>query len=146
MPKRLSPTLLPTEKAFATGRWAEIIFRALSARVAHRWRFVSFRGLGKGESRGIVDVLAIRKDTSEPADTSLRRGDLFEFILIQIKGGTAAYPSISDRNRLTRVAKRYGASMIVLFAWRKGVSSQFYKLEPNLEWSSQTGAAIFGGS
>ncbi len=144
MPKLCAPTLLPHEKAFASGRWAEIIFRALSARVAHRWRFISFRGLGKGESRGIVDVLAIRKDTSKPADALLRRGDFFEFILIQIKGGTAAHPSIADRNRLKRVAKRYGAHMVVMFAWRKGVSSQFYKLEPNLDWSPTTGAAIFG--
>lgn len=27
--------------AYATGRWAEIIFRALSSRVASRWQFIS---------------------------------------------------------------------------------------------------------
>jgi hypothetical protein len=40
-------------KAHATGRWAEIIFRGLSSRVADRWRFVSFRGINKSEWRGV---------------------------------------------------------------------------------------------
>ncbi len=52
---------LPHQKARTTGLWAETIFRALSTRVAKRWRFVSFRGAGRGEWRGIVDVLAIGK-------------------------------------------------------------------------------------
>lgn len=47
-----------------TDRWTEIMLRALSTRVAKRWRFVSFRGKGKREWRGVVDVIAIRKDTS----------------------------------------------------------------------------------
>ena len=80
-------------KAHATGRWAEIIFRALSSRVAKRWQFISFRGANKGEWRGVVDVLAIRKDTSQPTRKNLKRGDLFDIILIQIKGGTAPQPS-----------------------------------------------------
>jgi hypothetical protein len=51
-------------KAHATGRWAEIIFRALSSRVADRWRFVSFRGANKSEWRGVVDLVAIRKNSA----------------------------------------------------------------------------------
>ena len=47
-----------------TNRWTEILFRALATRVAKRWRFVSFRGTGGREWRGVVDVIAIRKDTS----------------------------------------------------------------------------------
>ena len=82
MAQLASPKLLPHEKAHATGRWAEIIFRALSSRIANRWRFVSFRGTGRGEWRGIVDVLAIRKSTVVPMNVSLKRGDLFEMILI----------------------------------------------------------------
>src|SRR5271165_5518967 len=61
MAKRGLSKVLPPEKAYTTGRWAEIMFRALGNRVARRWRFVSFRGEGGGEYRGIVDVLAIRK-------------------------------------------------------------------------------------
>ena len=54
-------------KASDTDRWAETMFKALGKRVAGRWKFVSFRGKKGGEWRSIVDVLAIRKDTSEPS-------------------------------------------------------------------------------
>jgi hypothetical protein len=41
----LSTRKIPAHgKAHATGRWAETIFRALSSRIANRWKFVSFRG------------------------------------------------------------------------------------------------------
>jgi hypothetical protein len=49
-------------KAHTTGRWAEMIFRALSYRIANRWKFVSFRGTNKGEWRGVVDWIAISKN------------------------------------------------------------------------------------
>jgi hypothetical protein len=62
VPRKADST--PHEQAANTGRWTEILFKALSARAAQRWRFVSFRGLGGGEWRGIVDILAIRKDTT----------------------------------------------------------------------------------
>jgi hypothetical protein len=144
MSKRGSRKLLPYEKAHATGRWAEIIFRALSARVANRWRFVSFRGSGSGEWRGIVDVLAVRKDTSQPRLSSLKRGDLFDIVLVQVKGGSARFPSVDERRRLRLVAKRYRARDVVLFQWRNGISSGFFTLGPNLEWQPTTGAAVFG--
>ena len=82
-------------KAHTTGRWAETMFRALSRRVAERWEFVSFRGKGKGngEWRGVVDIVAIRKDTSQPENAKLKHGDLFEIILVQVKGGTARPPT-----------------------------------------------------
>jgi hypothetical protein len=72
-------------KAGNTDRWTEILFRALASRVARRWRFVSFRGKGGGEWRGIVDILAIRKDTSRSTHYLLKSGDLFEIILVQMK-------------------------------------------------------------
>ena len=34
-----------------------------------------------------MDILAIRKDHRIPGDVRLKRGDLFEMILIQVKGG-----------------------------------------------------------
>jgi hypothetical protein len=49
-------------KAHATGRWAETTFRALSSRVAYRWKFISFRGANKSEWRGVVDLIATRYD------------------------------------------------------------------------------------
>jgi hypothetical protein len=131
-------------KAHATGRWAETIFLALSSRIANRWQFISFRGKAKGEWRGVVDVLAIRKDTSEPAGHILKRGDLFDIVVIQIKGGSARQPTHEDCIRLREVAKLYRAQSIVQFQWRKNISSIFYELDRRtLKWKPTTGAAIF---
>lgn len=135
--------LLPYEKAHATGRWAEIIFRALSSRVADRWKFVSFRGAGHGEWRGIVDVLAIRKNTAQPRHDSLKRGDLFDIVLIQIKGGGARNPNPVELYRLRLVARRYHARQVVLFQWRIGVSSHFFVLRPRNKWELTTGKGVF---
>ncbi|MEO8628334.1 MAG: hypothetical protein ABI612_09575 [Betaproteobacteria bacterium] len=70
------------KKAANTDRWTEILFRALTSRVAKRWRVVSFRGAAGGEWRGIVDVLAIRKDTSHSSHELLKSGDLFDIVLV----------------------------------------------------------------
>lgn len=141
-----SPTassLPPHVKAHATGRWAEILFRALSSRVANRWQFISFRGLHKGEWRGVVDVLAIRKDTSQPLDAVLNRGDLFEIILIQVKGGGARPPTRADCTRLRMVAKRYNARAVVLFQWRKGQCADFFRLNRRQAWVPTTSRELF---
>ena len=130
-------------RAHATGRWAEIIFRALSSRVASRWRFVSFRGANKSESRGVVDILAIRKDMADPKHDVLKRGDPFEIILIQVKGGSARGPTEADCRRLREVGRVYRAKCIVQFQWRKGVSSKFFVLGRDLKWLETPSTAIF---
>ena len=130
-------------KTHTTGRWAETMFRALSRRVAERWEFVSFRGKGKGESRGVVDIVAIRKDTSQPENAKLKRGDLFEIILVQVKGGTARPPTKEDCIRLREVARRY-AARVVLFEWKKGVSWRFLVLDHrSLRWIETPGEVVF---
>jgi hypothetical protein len=130
-------------KAHTTGRWAETMFRALSARVADRWQFVSFRGSGKGEWRGVVDVVAIRKNTVQPKQKRLKRGDLFDIVLVQIKGGTARGPTKDDEKRLRLVARIYNARAIVQFQWRRGKSSKFYVLTKR-GWAAATGDGLFG--
>jgi hypothetical protein len=140
---RSSSDLAPHTKAYATGRFAETLFRALSARQARRWNFVSFRGAGGGESRGIVDVVAIRRDMSPPSRPPLRSGDLFDIILVQVKGGAAPRPTADDIARLKSVAKHYRAKSVVLYAWRNGVSSQFFKLHRG-DWQVTTAAEVFG--
>ena len=137
-------TRTPTQKAHATGRWAEIMFRALSTRIASRWQFVSFRGAKKGEWRGVVDIVAIRKDTSQPEGKVLKRGDLFDIVLVQIKGGSAGAPTIEDKHRLREVAKLYKARAVVQFQWKKGKTSEFSVLARSLEWKPSTGTEIFG--
>ena len=129
-------------KAFDTGRWAETMLRALGSRVAKRWKFVSFRGKKGGEWCGIVDVLAIRKNTSKRSKDCLKRGDLFDIILIQIKGGKARLPSPSDIRRLKAVASYYRAKHILLYEWRRQRISQFKVWDRS--WKPVKAADIFG--
>lgn len=146
MPSKSEPAsnMTPAMKAHATGRWAETMFKALSTRVAKRWQFISFRGTGRGEWKGVVDVLAIRKNTAVPDATDLKRGDLFEIILVQIKGGSAKTPTDSDCMRLQAVAKHYNARNVVLFTWVKGKRVEFSILQSDRTWSPSSGPAIFG--
>ena len=105
---------------------------------------MSFRGKNKREWRGIVDVLAIRKDTSQPASKSLKRGDLFDIILIQMKGGSARLPNLEEKRRLQKVANHYGARRVVLFTWQCGKATAFCTLTPSLDWERTTSRKIFG--
>lgn len=131
-------------RAANTDRWTEILFRALSNRVAKRWRFVSFRGVGGGEWRGVVDVLAIRKDTAKSAHHLLKSGDLFDIVLVQMKGGSAKLPGVAEIRRLQAVARRYRAKEVILFAWKKGQGCTFQKLGPGMRWLSSSAAELFG--
>ena len=135
--------MLPHVKAHATGRWAEIIFRALSTRIADRWKFVSFRGANNSEWRGVVDLIAIRKNARQPSGGILKRGDLFDIVLIQIKGGTARGPTANDCLRLREVKRLYRAKAVVQFHWRKGKSSEFFVLGRNLNWNRATSRSLF---
>jgi hypothetical protein len=135
----------PVQKAKETDKWTEILFRALTSRVARRWRFVSFRGAKGGEWRGVVDVLAIRKDTSRSNHQLLKSGDLFEIILVQMKGGSARKPVPLDIKRLKAVAERYGAKEIVLFEWNKSKKHcVFSRLDHSGKWEASTAKKLFG--
>lgn len=115
------PTSRLTRPAAGPRPW----FRALSTRVAKRWQFVSFRGTNKGEWRGVVDLIAIRKDTAEPKSGTLKRGDLFDLVLVQVKGGSARAPTMEDRRRLREVAKLYRARAIVQFCGERARARRF---------------------
>ena len=104
---------------------------------------MSFRGVGGGECRGIVDVLAIRKNTARPNGRLLKSGDLFDIILVQMKGGSARRPSASELRRLLVVERHYGAKNIVLFAWKRKKGCQFSVLDHG-KWSLSTALRIFG--
>lgn len=92
----------------------------------------------------MVDVVAVRKDTSQPRRSSLKRGDFFDIVLVQMKGGSARAPSLDERRRLREVARYYRARDVVLFQWRKGEHSHFFRLQRNLEWNRTTGTEVFG--
>src|SRR5208337_4824464 len=115
-----------------TEKWAvtmtKVCIRQAVARTPFpRWHFLTFAGPGGGESRGVVDLIAIRKDHASPR-TGLKRGDAFQIILIQVKGGSAAKPTAEDAKRLRIVARRHGACRVLLAAWKKGKAARFYSL------------------
>src|SRR5882672_4512978 len=95
-----------------------------------RWQLVPFPGPNGRESAGIVDILAIRRD-HRLANRIIKRGDFFEIILIQVKGGAARRPKMEDILRLRAVAKHYKARDVVLAEWMKGSYLKFHKLRRN---------------
>jgi hypothetical protein len=122
-----------------TSRWAVTmtqvaIRRAIADKPYPRWHFVKFDGKSGGESRGVVDLVAIRKDHSERV-AGTKRGDALQIILIQVKGGSAAKPTGEDAARLRIVARRHGACGVLLATWKKGSAARFFSLHKRLpEW------------
>lgn len=90
-----------------------------------RWQLVTFLGKGGGESVGVVDLIAIRKDHRSPGPGIMKRGDALQIILIQVKGGGAAMPTANDGIRLRAVAKRHSAEQSLLGIWKKGKKLSF---------------------
>ena len=108
-----------------------------------RWHLLTFPGPSHGESRGVVDMIAIRKDHSKPYPGT-QRGDTFQIILIQVKGGQAAMPTQDDLMRLRKVAKRHGACGVLLAMWQKGRSAQFFALYGG-EWVEVDDLTVYFG-
>ncbi len=94
-----------------------------------RWQLVTFCGRAGGESVGVVDLLAVRKDHRKPL-AGTKRGDALQIILIQVKGGKSAMPTTSDGKRLSAVAKQLHARNILLATWKKGSAAQFFSYQP----------------
>ena len=108
-----------------------------------RWQLLTFTGAHGGEARGVVDMIAIRKDHGEPYPGT-NRGDTFQIVLIQVKGGHAAWPTDRDLNRLRKVAKRHDAHGILLATWQKGRAAQFFSLSlREKDWQEVTDLAKF---
>lgn len=85
-----------------------------------RWQWVEFPGPNGRESAGIVDILAIRKrweKTDAPGDEVLKHLDVFDIMLIQVKGGGALMPTANDVARMERVADHYRIDKILLYGW-----------------------------
>src|SRR4029434_6210285 len=117
------------QEAARSARWAVTMAKVRIRRVASRtrWQLVTFHGKSGAESVGVVDMLAIRKDHSAPLG-AMRRGDALQIILIQVKGGTAARPTLEDAARLRVVAKRHCARHVLLATWKKGSAARFFRL------------------
>jgi hypothetical protein len=121
------------EEAALTARWAVTMAKVRIRRVASRtrWQLVTFYGKSGGESVGVVDLLAIRKDHDKPVGAT-RRGDALQIILIQVKGGAAARPTPEDAARLRAVAKRHCARYVLLATWKKGTAALFFSVAQSI--------------
>lgn len=134
------------KKAVKTARWARIMVKweITRTRKGRGWEILNFTGPAGRESRGVVDLMAIRKDHKT---NPVERGDFFEIVLIQVKGGGAGWPTLKDIERLRLVQDRYHASSVVLGVWTSG-APDFYKLRPEpkgagrrLQWEKAPGGA-----
>jgi hypothetical protein len=132
------------ESAKMTGKMANTLAKALAKRYSRRWQFVDFHGPKGHESAGIVDILAIRKCGKPPTISGLKKLDLFDIQLIQVKGGSAANPSAEDIDRMRLVAEHYHADRIVLFQWIKKKQSTYSVLQVDGSWLQTSPAALFG--
>jgi len=105
-----------------------------------KWRLVEFGGKSGHESKGIIDMIAIRKDHKAIEQSYV--GDFLEIILIQVKGGSSPFPTEADIARMSAVKARHRASEIVLAEWKKGKAPRFFLL-PDMD-NAVPAAAIFG--
>ena len=122
----------PVTTAARTARWVVTMTKVRIRQVAARtkWQLMTFYGPNGGESVGIVDMIAIRKDFRDPPP-GMKKGDPLRIILIQVKGGSASKPTADDGIRLRAVAERHHAEILLLAAWKKGSAVDFYRLDPN---------------
>jgi hypothetical protein len=105
---------------------------------------MDFLGPKKRESRGIVDILAVRKNAKLPQTPGLKKFDLFDIQIIQVKGGKAPLPTADEVARLRIVQQQYNATRVVLFQWMKEESTSFFYLEDDGTWTPASAKALFG--
>lgn len=128
----------PSQLAAHTAKWAVTmaqvgIRQAIADNPWPHWEILKFTGPAGGEAKGVVDLIAVRKDHGEPFLPGTRRGDTLQIILIQAKGGSAARPTEDDAVRLRSVALHHKACHTLLAAWKKGTAAQFF----SLRWDSE---------
>jgi hypothetical protein len=139
-----SDNLSPGKKAQHTAKWARTMTKWLitfSRKPGARWNLIDFGGRTKAESRGIIDLIAVRKNHRKEI-SGLKRGDLLEIVLIQTKGGSSPGPTTEDKIRLSKVAKHHRAKAIVLAEWKKGKQPLLFRLEKN-KWVSAKSEDVF---
>lgn len=142
---RAPEEMSPGRKAHRTAKWARTMTKWLvsyTRRKGAKWNLVDFGGKTKSEARGIVDLIAIRKDHRQDGP-GLKRGDLFEIVLIQTKGGSAPRPTPEDLARLKRVAKHHKARAIILAEWRRGERLELFMLN-GAHWHAVSADEVFG--
>jgi len=127
------------ENAIKTREVTKLAIQHYSITHDKRWQIVMFLGLNRQEGNGIVDMLAIRKNTKN------KNADMLEIILIDIKGSEEKAKKIEDNEnpripvkekdvpRLVEVKNIYHASNIVHAEYLKNGDGdyvlKFYELD-----------------
>jgi hypothetical protein len=140
------------ERVKYTEKWAVTmtkveIRKAVKKTPFPHWHLLTFPGPNGRESRGVVDMIAIRKDHSSTPRNGLKKGDALQIVLIQIKGGSSRKPKVEDGVRLRRVCDLYHARGILYASWKKGSAAEFFSLSTapvaDREWTPVLNLATF---
>ena len=117
------------KKAAKTARWAVTMTKVRIARMLSKtkWQLITFLGPAGQESVGIVDMMAVRKNHA-PCKSPAKRGDCFDIILIQVKGGSSSFPSADELRRSRLVGRSYRAKAVLLAQWKRGAQAEFFSL------------------
>jgi hypothetical protein len=130
---RMTDWTAAQRQAAKTARWAVTMTKVRIAKAVckTKWQLVTFVGPSGGESVGIVDLMAIRKNHAH-CEPPAKRGDSFQIVLIQVKGGSAPFPTADEVKRLRLVGRTYRAKAILLAQWKRGTQVRFYCLRKGL--------------
>ncbi|MBC8252284.1 MAG: hypothetical protein H8E89_11970, partial [Candidatus Nitrosopelagicus sp.] len=113
-----------------------------------KYQFVEFSGPKGGDSNGIVDLLAIKKNRKKKGNKKhgLWNADLLDIIQIQVKGGGSGEPKIEDMKRMKEVAKYHKFKENLLSRWdpSKDFFPVFSRLTDQNTWEEVDPKEIFG--
>ena len=132
-----------TEKVHYIAKWATTMTKWKISHVSkkqNRWRYVDFRGK-KGESAGIIDILAIRRQYKKYQT----KPDNLDIILLQIKGSATnpKSPTANENRRLRSAGKSCNAKKIVLSRYTYQKEMFFYELNRNNKWKPSDPKLLF---
>jgi len=153
MTQEESSRQIATKKSFMSGKLATQatklrILQIDNKNEAPRTQFVEFTGPKGGESNGIVDLLAIKKnhDQEKTKNIGCNVNDLLDIIHIQVKGGDSSIPTPDDKRRMKIVSKYYQCRETLLSEWNPAKYSEvkFSRLNPQNEWERVDEKTIFG--
>ena len=112
-----------------------------------KYQFVEFSGPNGGDSNGIVDLLAIKKNRNKKENKKhgLSNADLLDIIQIQVKGRGSGPPKNDDKKRMKKIAKYYKFKETLLSRWdpSKGFFPVFSRLTDQNTWQIVDAKTIF---
>ena len=112
-----------------------------------KYQFVEFSGPNGGDSNGIVDLLAIKKNRNKKENKKhgLSNADLLDIIQIQVKGRGSRPPKNDDKKRMKKIAKYYKFKETLLSRWdpSKEFFPVFSRLTDQNTWQIVDAKTIF---